>query len=206
MLLREAAGFEVTLTSWTLLRLAAGLTSGFTAETFVILVDTTDVKELDTDVPFGSPWLVPTEVFNGLLVVPKLGEYVVNAFSDLVLDGNCAETVTAGCWLTATALVTGADIFAACVTTTPVDVAATAGLVDAIVELPATLLVTAVGFAECSDAVVIGELFVAVVTTLLPSMVLLPRLAPGLKSLELLTIVAKLGKGPCSTAMFVGTL
>lgn len=102
------------------------------------------------------------------------------------------------CWVTVTVLVTEAVVFERCVTAGP-DKVATAGLVNVVDELTATLLAEMVGFDGRNDAVVTGGLLAAVVTETLANMVL-----P--KSFELLTIVAKLGKGLWSTAMLVGTL
>lgn len=206
MLLRGAAAFGVTLTSGTLLTLAVGLASCFTAGIVVVLVVTTNVVELDTFVSLLCPWLL-AEAANGVpfRLRPDEQDDLAKVFSGKVLEGNCVVTVAACCWLTVTVLVTGAVVFEACAITSPVDAVA-AGLVEELDELTTTLLVVMADFDEYNDVAVKGELFVAVVTTLLPNMVLLPKLVPELKSLELLTIVAKLGKDLCSRAILVGTL
>jgi len=172
----------------------------------VVLVDTTDVKELVTTASLLVPLLLGDEVISGLLFMPGLVELedMGKSFSGGVFEGNCTVTVAVRCWLTATELVTEAVVFEACVTTIPAEVA-TAGLVEEADELTEILLAVMVGFDKCNDVVVKGELLAAVVTMLLVNTVF-PSPVPGLKSLELLTIVAKLGKGLCSTAMLVGTL
>lgn len=186
--------------------LGTDLTSCFVIGIVVILVDTTDVVELETlIVSLIGSFLLGAEVVNESLVVQTLDVlgHFVKVPPGGFFDGKVTEIIAVGCKLTVAVLVTEAVGFEASVTTCPVD----ARLLKEADELTAMVLVTVIVFDNCDVVAVAveGELFAALVTVLLVNKVL-PRPAPGLKSLELLTIVAKLGSGPCSTAMLVGTL
>lgn len=184
--------------------LATDLTSCFVIGIVVILVDTTDVVELETlIVSLIGSFLLGAEVVNESLVVQTLDVlgHFVKVPPGGFFDGKVTEIIAVGCKLTVAVLVTEAVGFEASVNTCPVD----ARLLKEADELTEMELVTVIVFDNCDVVAVEGELFTALVTVLLVNKVL-PRPAPGLKSLELLTIVAKLGSGPCSTAMLVGTL